>query len=72
MASSNDVLVDIEALACDKCSPLGNDYGCLRPGDSLEGQIRVSSPSALCFTDVEIFLQGKLDHITSMVPDRCI
>ncbi|RYO07634.1 hypothetical protein AA0121_g11696 [Alternaria tenuissima] len=50
--------VDVEVLACDKCSPHGNDCGCLRPGDSLEGQIRVSSPSALCFTDIEIFFQG--------------
>ncbi|KAF9690436.1 hypothetical protein EKO04_011583 [Ascochyta lentis] len=58
MASSNDISVDIEVLACDKCSPHGNDYGCLRPGDSLEGLIRVSSPSALCFTDIEIFFQG--------------
>ncbi|OAL42670.1 hypothetical protein IQ07DRAFT_606500 [Pyrenochaeta sp. DS3sAY3a] len=58
MASSNDVAVKIDVLACDKCSPHGNDYGCLRPGNSIEGHIRVSSPSALHFTDIEIFFQG--------------
>lgn len=63
MASSNDFAVEIEVLACDKCSPHGNDYGCLRPGNSLEGQIRVSSPSALHFTDIEISFQGKSDYI---------
>lgn len=59
MTSSNVVVVDIDVLACDKCSPHGNDYGCLRPGNSLEGRIRVSSSSALHFTDIEISFQGK-------------
>jgi hypothetical protein len=63
MASSNDVAVDIDVLACDKCSPHGNDYSCLRPGNSLEGQIRVLSPSALLFTDIEISFQGNSGYV---------
>lgn len=63
MASSNDVAVDIDVLACEKCSPHGNGHGCLRPGNSLEGQIRISSPSALHFTDIEISFQGNTGYV---------
>lgn len=72
MASSNDVAVKIDVLTCDKCSPHGNDYGCLRPGNSLEGQIRVSSPSALHFTYIEISFQGNscyLPHFDNVASD---
>lgn len=62
MASSNGVAVNIDVLACDKCSPHGNDYGCLRPGNSLEGHIRVSSPLALHIIDVEISFQGNAGY----------
>lgn len=71
MASSNDVVVKIDVLACDKCSPNSNGRGCLRPGNSLEGHIRVSSPSALHFTDIEVSFQGnssyflQVDNVTS-------
>ncbi|KAL5404845.1 hypothetical protein PMIN04_012497 [Paraphaeosphaeria minitans] len=58
MASSNNIVVDIDVFACDKCSPNGNRHGFLQPGNSLEGQICVSSPSPLHFTDVRISFQG--------------
>jgi len=54
MASSNDSTVEIEVLVC-----ASNNYSWLRPGNSVERRIRVSSPSALHFTDIEVSFQGK-------------
>jgi hypothetical protein len=53
MASSSGVTVDINIFICNQYKTNSKGYSCLRLRDSLEGQIRVSSPSALHFTDLE-------------------
>jgi hypothetical protein len=50
--------LNIQLFICNAC---GSDRGisaCLRPGNSLEGRIRIPSKSALRFTSLEVMFQG--------------
>lgn len=52
-----DAKLDLEIFECRACQI---EPGHLRPGDSLEGRIYVSSESELSITSVQIRLQGSL------------